>query len=94
MIQMLISVNPLAQLHWSCLDDAWVVYNQASGQTVLLDFLSAALLTALESGALDFDRLLARVAADYDLAESGALAPLLDDRLNQFLAMSWVEKHV
>jgi PqqD family protein of HPr-rel-A system len=41
----------LVVLHWRCWDNEWVVYNQGSGDTHLLDTVTAYTLMALEEGA-------------------------------------------
>jgi len=49
--QALWQLSLLVVLHWRCWDNEWVVYNQGSGDTHLLDTFSAFTLMALEEGA-------------------------------------------
>lgn len=85
-------LNPIAKLEWIRFDDEWVVYNQPSGETVVLDVLSAAGLMALESQSFDWNDLVACVANDLNLFELETLSNLLKERFQSLLAMSWVEK--
>lgn len=42
------SLHPLAEFHWRCWGDDWVLFDNGSGQTLQLDTLLAAALTELE----------------------------------------------
>lgn len=85
-------LNPIAKLEWIRFDDEWVVYNQASGDTIVVDVLSAAGLMALESQSFDWNDLVTCVANDLNFFELETLSNLLKERLQSLLAMSWVEK--
>jgi len=41
-------LHPLAEFHWRCWGDDWVLFDNGSGQTLQLDALLAAALTELE----------------------------------------------
>ena len=60
----------LVVLHWRCWDNEWVVYNQGSGDTHLLDTFTACTLMALEEGAATPAQLLAQL----DLSQGMGLA--------------------
>jgi PqqD family protein of HPr-rel-A system len=51
-----------SQLHWKCWDDEFVVFDEGSGDTHLLDALAAEVLKALEDAPGDVPTLIARVA--------------------------------
>ncbi len=42
------SLPPLAEFHWRCWGEDWVLFDNGSGQTVQIDALLAAALTELE----------------------------------------------
>ncbi|MGM9515319.1 HPr-rel-A system PqqD family peptide chaperone [Roseateles sp. DB2] len=42
------SLHPLAEFHWRCWGDDWVLFDNGSGQTLQLDALLTAALTELE----------------------------------------------
>lgn len=42
-------IHALASLHWRCWDHEWVVFNVGSGQTHLLDEVTAAVLSSIEA---------------------------------------------
>ena len=60
----------LVVLHWRCWDNEWVVYNQGSGDTHLLDTFTACTLMALEEGAATPAQLLVQL----DLSHGMGLA--------------------
>ena len=49
------AINPKSLLHWRSFGDDWVVFDVASGQTHLLDVLSAAVLMSIQDGATELD---------------------------------------
>ncbi|MFQ5783567.1 MAG: HPr-rel-A system PqqD family peptide chaperone [Alphaproteobacteria bacterium] len=61
------------RLVWRAWDDEFVVFNTLSGQTHLLDGVSAAILDALERGPATVDELSRRLAERFDLAIDEAL---------------------
>ncbi|MBB2487303.1 HPr-rel-A system PqqD family peptide chaperone [Mitsuaria sp. WAJ17] len=42
------SLHPLAEFHWRCWGEDWVLFDKGSGQTLQLDALLVAALTELE----------------------------------------------
>jgi len=42
-------LNPRLQLHWRLIDGAWLLYEDLSGGTHIMDHLSAAVLNCFES---------------------------------------------
>ena len=64
----------LVVLHWRCWDNEWVVYNQGSGDTHLLDTFTACTLMALEEGAATPAQLLVHLLAQLDLSQGMGLA--------------------
>ena len=59
----------LVVLHWRCWDNEWVVYNQGSGDTHLLDTFTACTLMALEEEAATPAQLLVHLLAQLDLSQ-------------------------
>lgn len=64
----------LVVLHWRCWDNEWVVYNQGSGDTHLLDTFTACTLMALEEGAATPAQLLVQLLAQLDRSQGMGLA--------------------
>lgn len=64
-------VHPLASLYWRCWDHEWVVFNVGSGQTHLLDEVTAAILSSIEDSPCDTAL----------LSELGRQGTLNDDQL-------------
>lgn len=80
-----------AELHWRCLDDEWVVFEAASGDTHHLDTISAAVLMCLEADPLDLDGLSEVIASELHLPDRDDLASRLEGLLGQLQALGLVE---
>lgn len=50
-------INPAGVLHWRKWDDEYVVFNEAAGQTHVLDTLTACVLLCIEGGISDLPAL-------------------------------------
>jgi PqqD family protein of HPr-rel-A system len=68
-------VDPTASISWHSFVDAWVVFDNGSGQTHRLDALTAAVLDRLCEGQATADDIVAHLAAAgvMDVPELGAL---------------------
>lgn len=51
-------IRPVVKLHWATWDDQYVVFDETSGQTHLIEAANALVLDLLDSHALSFDALL------------------------------------
>lgn len=78
-------LGELTRLHWRNFGSEWMLFDQGTGQTLLVDALSAAALMALEAGALPRAELERQVANDLDLPSLAELSQVLSDNL-QFLS--------
>ncbi len=72
------------RLSWRAFDDEIVVFNAFSGQTHLLDSLSAAVLEEIERAPATRAELAARLAGRFELGDAAALAERLDAVLAEF----------
>lgn len=77
--------NPASVLQWRQWDDEYVVFNEAAGQTHVLDTLTACVLLFIESGVTDLLTLISDVATHTELsADSVTKAmPFVLDQLSQ-----------
>lgn len=74
-------LRPGVRLHWRAWADEWVVFDEASGNTHLMDPLTACALLCLEDGPLAGAALASEVAEATELpaeALHGALGPVLE----------------
>lgn len=66
-----------ARLHWRHLDGDWLIFDEASGQTLAADAVGAAALMALEEGiARSPAEIEQQVVGDLELDDTQALAAL------------------
>ncbi len=79
-----------AELLWQTWDDEVIVFNTASGQTHLLDALSAAVLEEIENRPGDVDRLALRLAERFEL-DTEALPRRLGEVCKHFDELGLVE---
>jgi PqqD family protein of HPr-rel-A system len=84
------SVAASSGLHWRCWDDRWVVFDEGSGQTHLLEPLCAAILLLLEEGAADPDTLKCRIVGETSIPDRPALAGDLQASLEQLAGVGLV----
>ena len=80
---------PKATMKAERLDDLTANYHRASGQTHLLVEPAPEILEALAAAPLTRDELLARLAAEYDLADG--IEGAIDARLAELVAAGLVE---
>jgi len=81
-----------AELLWQTWDDEVIVFNTASGQTHLLDALSAASLREIENRPGDIGQLALRLAERFEL-DTEALVQRLSEVCAHFDALGLVEPH-
>lgn len=74
-------LNPLASLSFRYFDGEWVVFDEGSGQTYVLDPVMAAALMVLEEGALNGQELVEGIAQELSLDQELTLF-----RLDQVMA--------
>jgi PqqD family protein of HPr-rel-A system len=80
-----------AHLHWRRLDDEWVVFDAASGDTHQLDGVSAAALMCLESEPYDREGLSEVLARELDLPPGAELAVRVEDLIEQLITLELIE---
>lgn len=81
---------PQVRLSWRHFDGEWAVYDAASGQTLQLDTLRAALLTAIEAAPVDLAELAEQLAAEVG-EPAAALQPRLRVLADEFVGLRLVE---
>jgi PqqD family protein of HPr-rel-A system len=81
-----------SDLHWRCWDGEWVVYNDASGDTHLLDSLAVIALKALAEGPAEADALCRNLAQSMDLAADDRLAGTVGDMLRELGRLGLVDR--
>ena len=58
------------RLHWKQFDSDWVIYEEASNQTMVLEAVEIDILMCLSAGSLDAGTLTKQVLDDLELEES------------------------
>ena len=66
------TLNPLVALYWQHFDGDWVIYDEGSGQTFVVDALMA-----LESGCATEPEIAQQIVADMALSDLTGTAPHL-----------------
>lgn len=84
-------LNPASSLHWRCWENEWVVFDQGSGQTHLINPVSAAVLTQFGTDQLSLEQLLDKVATDMSLANDSELASAVSLAVEQLLGLDLLE---
>ncbi|WP_310386011.1 HPr-rel-A system PqqD family peptide chaperone [Roseateles sp.] len=82
---MIWQLGELTRLSWRNFGTEWLLFDQGTGQTLLLDSLSAAALMALETGPLSGAEIEQQVASDLDLPAPAEHRAVLSESL-RFLA--------
>jgi PqqD family protein of HPr-rel-A system len=80
-----------SRLHWVFWDDEYVVFDEGSGDTHLLDFLTAEVLKVLEQSRGDVPALVGRVAARLDLDPDADLERRIREAIERFREAGLVE---
>lgn len=84
--------NPLAALHWQHFDGEWVIFDEGSGQTFVLDALMAAALMALESGCRTEAEISQQMRVDLPSSGTEALAEQLVQGMEFLAQLGLVEE--
>ena len=80
-----------SRLHWISWDDECVVFDEGSGDTHLLDFLTAEVLKVLEQSRGPVPALVGRVAARLDLDPDADLERRIREAMERFREAGLVE---
>ena len=80
-----------SRLHWVSWDDEHVVFDEGSGNTHLLDFLTAEVLKVLEQSRGAVPALVGRVAARLDLDPDADLERRIREAVERFREAGLVE---
>ena len=70
---------PLVSLHMRHWNEEWAVFDAGSGQTHLVDTLTAMALIVLESGASSRQDIVDHVCRTFELTDPSDVAPRLDE---------------
>jgi PqqD family protein of HPr-rel-A system len=84
-------LTPTTALKWRRWDDEWVVYNEASGDTIQLDPFAAVTLMCLEAEPFELSSLVDQVAAELDVAAGEALSARLESVLGDLALVGLIE---
>jgi PqqD family protein of HPr-rel-A system len=69
-------------LTWRELDGEWLVYQDRTGQVLVLDPVAAMVVGLLEDGASDRSRLATRLAGDLELPDDVDVGAIIDNVLH------------
>ncbi len=84
-------LNPGAQWHWRDWGAESVVFEVRSGDTLLFDPLSAAVMACIESGASGRDELVTMLRADLDVDAVPEFSQTLETILDRLFRLGWIE---
>jgi PqqD family protein of HPr-rel-A system len=79
------------RLHWKAWDDEFVIFDEGSGDTHLLDPLAAEFLKVLEESPGEVPGLARRLGARLDLARDADLTRRVRELVERFVAVGLVE---
>ena len=79
------------RLHWKVWDDEFVIFDEGSGDTHLLDPLAAEVLKVLEESPGEVSGLARRIVARLDLAPDSDLTERVRELVERFVALGLVE---
>jgi PqqD family protein of HPr-rel-A system len=80
-----------SRLHWKAWGDEFVIFDEGSGDTHLLDPLAAEFLKVLEESPADVPGLARRLGARLDLASDADLTGRVRELVERFVAVGLVE---
>jgi PqqD family protein of HPr-rel-A system len=80
------------QLHWRSWDDEFVVYNNGSGDTHLLDPLAAQALQGLVREQASLSELTVKVANSLEIEPDSELSAYLERLLSDFYKLGLIER--
>ena len=78
-------------MHWKAWDDEFVVFDEGSGDTHLLDPLAAELLKILEDSPGQLSGLTRRITARLDLATDPKVVERMRELMERFVSAGLVE---
>ena len=81
---------PFSSLHWHRWNDEYVVYDELSGGTHLLDFLTACALLRIEDGITDTEALVLSICEHTSLTDR-SISEALPDIFEQLIAVALIE---
>jgi len=84
--------NPLAALHWQHFDGEWVIFDEGSGQTFVVDGVMAAALMALESGCRSDAEIFRQILVDLPDADAPGLADQVAQGMDFLAQLGLVEE--
>jgi PqqD family protein of HPr-rel-A system len=84
-------LSPLVSLHLRHWNDEWAVFDAGSGQTHLVDTLTAMALIVLESGASSRKDIEDHVARTFDLPEPSDVSSRLDEIIASLCQLGLIE---
>jgi PqqD family protein of HPr-rel-A system len=84
-------LGALAALHWKRWGEEWVLFDEGSGQTVLLDTLSAATLLMLDRVPIELCTLEEQLIEELRITETEGFSDLLQEHLESMIKLGLVE---
>lgn len=88
---MVLRLTALTQLHWRRWNDEWTVFDVGSGQTHLMDTLTAVTLMFLEKNAMDEDELISLIAQKFLFPLDIKLSNTIKDIIERLINIDLVE---
>lgn len=80
-----------ACLHWRNWDDQWVVFNEASGQTHLLDAVTTAILSVIEKSPSDVPNLTSVAMQESGLHDESSWSTTVSAVLERLTGVGLIE---
>jgi PqqD family protein of HPr-rel-A system len=84
-------LNPASGLHWRRWDNEWVVFDHGSGQTHLINPVSATVLMQFGIRQLSLKQLLDKVATDMSTTNDSELASAVSLAVEQLVGLGLLE---
>jgi PqqD family protein of HPr-rel-A system len=84
-------LSPLVSLHFRHWNDEWAIFDAGSGQTHLVDTLTAMALIVLESGTSSLKDIEEHVARTFDLPDPSDVSARLDEIITNLCQLGLTE---
>jgi hypothetical protein len=86
------SLDAPSRLHWKRFDPDWVVYEEASNQTAVLNTVEMDLLMCLSAGALESGQLVGQVLGDLELQDSDASRQMVNAYMSRLESVGLIKQ--
>jgi PqqD family protein of HPr-rel-A system len=91
-VQTKFTLNPAVKLHWRHWTSEFVVFEETSGQTHVLDSLRAFVLNSIADFPQTFEQLLLDISAAMDTEKTGEIERLTRTALSEFETLGLLER--